>query len=212
MMVHFLIILISMLYVISKWEVPTTVLEEEEIIDSYQGTVQLNNLEIVKSAQEEQDTTEVEIAVDTENETQTQELNKTTIEWSEKEYYELAKIVECEAGNQNIQTKILVIMVVLNRVQSEEFPDTIHDVIFEEHDGIYQFTPLQKSGSWWYKEPSDDAYEAVSVCKEQLENGYDNSGGALYFESFKTDKESEQSWHGRNLQFLYKSQNMRFYK
>lgn len=200
-----------MLYIISKWEVPmTTVLEEEETIDSYQGTVQSNNLELVKSVQEEQDTTEVEIAVDTESETQAQ--NKATIEWSEEEYYKLAKIAECEAGNQNIQTKILVIMVVLNRVQNEEFPDTIHDVIFEEHDDIYQFTPLQKSGSWWYKEPSDDAYEAVSACKEQLENGYDNSGGALYFESFETDKESEQSWHGRNLQFLYKSQDMRFYK
>lgn len=202
-----------MLYVISKWKVPTEAVLEEE--DSYQGAVELKNIELVKSAQEEQVTTDVEITADaeSENEPQTQETDsKIIINWSKSEIYELAKIAECEAGNQNIQTKILVIMVVYNRTQNSEFPDTIHDVIFEEHNGTYQFTPVQPSGNWWNKEPSDESYEAVSVCKEQLENGYDNSGGALYFESFKTDKESEQSWHGRNLQFLYKSQDVRFYK
>lgn len=34
----------------------------------------------------------------------------------------------------------LVILTVLNRVLSEEFPDNTHDVIFEKSNGVYQFS------------------------------------------------------------------------
>lgn len=206
-MIHILIILTCLVYVISKWEVPTVLEDEDKAPTSYQGTVE-DNLEIWKKIpQEEEDTTEVEIATEVESESQYPVIN-----WNESEVYELAKIAECEGGNQNIQTRILIIMVVLNRVQNDSFPDNIHDVIFEESDGTYQFSPLAPSGSWWNTEPSEESYEAVAVCMEQINNGYDNSGGALYFEAFGTDEEAEKSWHGRNLQFLYKSQNTRFYK
>lgn len=198
-MIHILIILTCLVYVISKWEVPTVL--EDKAPTSYQGTVE-DNLEIWEEIpQEEEDTTEVE-----------SEPQYPIINWNESEVYELAKIAECEGGNQNIQTRILIIMVVLNRVQSDSFPDNIHDVIFEESNGTYQFSQLAPDGSWWNTEPSEESYEAVAVCMEQINNGYDNSGGALYFEAFGTDEEAEKSWHGRNLQFLYKSQSTRFYK
>lgn len=204
-MIHILIILTCLVYVISKWEVPTVL--EDKAPTSYQDTVE-DNLEIWEEIpQEEEDTTEVEIATEVESEPQYPIIN-----WNESEVYELAKIAECEGGNQNIQTRILIIMVVLNRVQSDSFPNNIHDVIFEESNGTYQFSPLAPDGSWWNTEPSEESYEAVDVCMEQINNGYDNSGGALYFEAFGTDEEAEKSWHGRNLQFLYKSQSTRFYK
>ena len=46
-------------------------------------------------------------------------------DWSAKESYLLARIAMAEAEGCNIQTKTLIIMCVLNRVWSDEFPDTI---------------------------------------------------------------------------------------
>lgn len=209
MMIHILIILTCLVYVISKWEVPTVLEDKSQM--SYQDTVE-DNLEVCEEIpQEEEDTTEVEITTEVESESQYPTFDY-IVNWNETEVYELAKIAECEGGNQNIQTRILIIMVVLNRVQSDSFPDNIHDVIFEESNGTYQFSPLAPDGSWWNTEPSEESYEAVAMCMEQIMNGCDNSGGALYFEAFGTDEEAEKSWHGHNLQFLYKSQSTRFYK
>lgn len=126
--------------------------------------------------------------------------------WSYEESYLLAKIAMAEAEGENIQTKILVILTVLNRVHSDDFPDTIHDVIFDynEKTGDYQFSPVIPGGRWWTTEPNDECYEAVQVI---MESQYDYSDGALFFESCNYD-----SWHSKNLTFLYQSGKMRFYK
>ena len=42
----------------------------------------------------------------------------------------LADLVMAEAENQNFQAQYMVACVVLNRVKSDLFPDTIHDVIY----------------------------------------------------------------------------------
>lgn len=121
-------------------------------------------------------------------------------DWSEEENYLLAKIAMAEAEGCNTQTKALIIMCVLNRVKSDEFPNTIKEVIFEKN----QFSPID-DGRWDRVEPNKDCYEAA---KEVAEAKYDYSGGATYFESC----ENEDNWHSRNLEFLYKSEEMRFYK
>ena len=130
------------------------------------------------------------------------------LELTENEVYLLAKINECEAGNQNIETRMLVVLTVLNRVKSDSFPGTIEEVIKENHNGVYQFSPLCKGGSWYDTEPSEEAYKAVDLVIEELFNGVDTSDGALYFESC----EDEDNWHSRNLEYLYQSDDIRFYK
>lgn len=125
-------------------------------------------------------------------------------DWDYEDSYLLAKIAMAEAEGCNIQTKTLVIMAVLNRVWSDEFPDTIEEVIFQEYNGVYQFTPIA-NGRWDRVEPNEDCWEAVRVV---MESQYDYSGGALYFESCV----DEDNWHSRNLEFLYESDGMRFYK
>lgn len=126
-------------------------------------------------------------------------------DWSTDDNYLLARIVMAEAEGCNMQTKTLVAMAVLNRVWSEQFPDTIHDVIFEQcANGTYQFSPIG-NGRWDSVEPNEDCYEAVRIVKESV---YDYSGGALYFENC-TD---EDNWHSRNLEYLYESEGIRFYK
>ena len=45
----------------------------------------------------------------------------------------LSALVEAEAGNQDLKGKRLVADVVLNRVDSDRFPDTITDVIYQKY-------------------------------------------------------------------------------
>lgn len=121
-------------------------------------------------------------------------------DWSAKESYLLARIAMAEAEGCNTQTKTLIIMCVLNRVWSDEFPDTIEEVIFQEN----QFSPID-NGRWDRVEPNEDCYEAVKVV---MEAKYDYSGGATYFENCA----DEDNWHSRNLEFLYESEGIGFYK
>ena len=121
-------------------------------------------------------------------------------DWSVEDNYLLAKIAMAEAEGCNTRTKTLIIMCVLNRVWSDEFPDTIEEVIFQEN----QFSPID-NGRWDRVEPNEDCYEAVRIV---MEAKYDYSGGATYFENCA----DEDNWHSRNLEFLYESEGIRFYK
>lgn len=118
--------------------------------------------------------------------------------WSEDEAYLLAKIAMAEAESEDTEGKALVILVVLNRVHSDEFPDTIEEVIFE--DG--QFAPVG-NGRYDEVEPDEDCYKAI----ELVETGWDGSCGATYFES-----KSKSTWHSRNLTFLFQHGKHYFYK
>lgn len=121
-------------------------------------------------------------------------------DWGADDAYLLAKIAMAEAEGESIQGKTLVILVVLNRVWSADFPNSIHDVIFQEN----QFEPIV-NGRWDKVEPDADCWEAVYIVETAR---YDYSGGALYFESVNSDS----TWHSRNLEFLYQVGNHKFYK
>ncbi len=85
----------------------------------------------------------------------------------------LAQLVEAEAGNQPFEGKCLVVDVILNRVESPDFPNTISEVIFQEG----QFSVI-KNGAFdkaaWNMKDSD--YAAVS-CEMELHENKD----VLYF-------------------------------
>lgn len=122
---------------------------------------------------------------------------------SESDKYMLAKIAMAEAEGENLEAKIFVILTVLNRVESSQFPDTIEEVIFQSYGGVYQFSPVIPGGRWWTTEPNEECWEAVEIVNETEE---DISNGALYFESC-----SGVSWHSQNLNLICQLDNMRFY-
>ncbi len=68
----------------------------------------------------------------------------------------LAKCVEAEAGNQDYLGKRLVVDVILNRVDSDKFPNTIEEVIKQEN----QFS-VWANGSLERAEPSESTWDAV---------------------------------------------------
>lgn len=112
--------------------------------------------------------------------------------------YLLTKIAMAEAEDEDIEGKALVILVVLNRVQSDKFPYSIPEVIFQEG----QFSPVS-NGRFDRVEPDRECYEALGLI--QL-GKWDESQGALYFES-----EGKSSWHRNNLHFLFQHGNHYFY-
>ena len=117
--------------------------------------------------------------------------------YSEQEVYELAKIVYCEAGGESQLCKEYVAQVVINRVNSPKFPNTIHDVIFQGK----QFSPTF-DGSWERKEPDAACYEAA----RKIMNSTTQITTALYFEACRGE-----SWHSRNLTEVAAIDNTRFY-
>ena len=127
---------------------------------------------------------------------------------SENDEYLLAKIVQCEAGNQDMEAKEAVVMVILNRVDDTRFPNTIEEVIKQNDNGVYQFSPLISGGSWYYTEPEEESYKAVQNVQYGISNYYLWFEG-LYFESLPP---GSSNWHQENLDFIVQYDDMRFYK
>ena len=192
------IIIITIIMIIALCNMPKVIAEKEDtsksVSESYSNkttTPYVSNL-VTFEPQTEEESSEIEVDYYPEF---------TYIkDWSAQESYLLARIAMAEAEGCNIQTKTLIIMCVLNRVWSDEFPDTIEEVIFQEN----QFSPID-NGRWDRVEPNEDCYEAVKIV---MEAKYDYSGGATYFENCA----DEDNWHSRNLEFLYESEGIRFYK
>ena len=126
-----------------------------------------------------------------------------SMDWDKDESYLLTKIAMAEAEGEDVEGKALVILVVLNRVWSKEFPDSIEEVILQHKKECYQFSVTQKGGRWWWVEPDKECYEAL----ELVMSGWNESRNALYFES-----PSKSTWHRDNLEFLFQHGNHYFYK
>ncbi len=83
----------------------------------------------------------------------------------------LSKLVYGEARGETYKGQVAVAAVVLNRVRSSQFPNTISGVIYQRgafscvSDGSINSTPYS---------------ENIRAAREAL-NGWDPSGGALYF-------------------------------
>lgn len=121
------------------------------------------------------------------------------MDWGGEDTDILLKIAMAEAEGEGVKGKALVMLVVLNRVWSDEFPGTIEEVVFQRG----QFTPTAEGGRYWTTEPDGECYEAL----ELIESGWDESRGALYFESCDGD-----TWHSRNLEKIFEYGNHKFYK
>lgn len=110
----------------------------------------------------------------------------------------LMKIAMSEAEGESTEGKAIVMLSVLNRVRSDEFPDTISEVVFQD----MQYSPVL-DGRYYSIIPDDDCLAAL----ELVESGWDESLGAMYFENYGAD-----SWHSKNLEFLFQEGKHKFYR
>ena len=125
---------------------------------------------------------------------------------SEQDYDTLLRIVEAEAGGEDEDGKLLVANVVLNRVNSEMFPDTITEVVMQKGDGVAQFTPTV-DGRFQNVKISEETYEAV----ERALYGEDISQGALYFCARNRADSSMMRWFDQKLTKLFAYGNHEFF-
>ena len=94
--------------------------------------------------------------------------------YREDELYWLSRIISAESRGEPLLGKLAVGTVVLNRVASGEFPDTIYGVIFDSQWGV-QFQPV--ANGTVYDEPTA---ESVLAAKLVLD-GARAAGDSLYF-------------------------------
>ena len=106
--------------------------------------------------------------------------------------YWLARIIQAESGAEPYRGKLAVGNVILNRVASTDFPNSIYGVIFDRKNGV-QFTPV--ANGTIYNTPSAESIRAAEECLA----GTRVVGNCLYFFNPKTA--TKASWIVQNCRY-----------
>ena len=115
--------------------------------------------------------------------------------------YWLSRIINAESIGEPLRGQIAVGNVVLNRVKSADFPNTVKEVVFDRKGGV-QFTPV--ANGTIYNTPSK-----TSVLAAKLALRGENTAGESLF--FFNPKISSSSWISANRKFYVSIQNHDFY-
>lgn len=97
----------------------------------------------------------------------------------------LARIIHGEARGEDFKGKVAVGSVILNRIGSNQFPDTIRDVILQKG----QFSSLMDGQANYY--PGEEELQAARAALL----GYDPTLGSIYF--YNPDIATNTAWISR---------------
>ena len=114
----------------------------------------------------------------------------------------LSRIIEAEAGAEPFEGKLAVGAVILNRVDSDEFPNTVRDVIFDSRYGV-QFTPAENGSVW--NEAGEDSVRAARVT-------FDNPRLWEDIEYFLNPDLSSNFWIPRSRAYAFTIGRHEFYR
>lgn len=112
--------------------------------------------------------------------------------YDQTDLYWLSRIISAESRGQSLYGMIAVGSVVLNRVDSSNYPDSVYDVIFDTKHGV-QFTPV--SNGTVYDEPTELSIIAAKICLD----GYRVNGSIMYFIN---DALATNSWVADNCKYV----------
>lgn len=125
---------------------------------------------------------------------------------SDSQLHCLAKNVFHEARGEGRHGMMMVGHVVLNRVKSKKFSDTICGVIYQPK----QFSWVHKKKKHSVNPDSKEWKQALDVARTVLERDNDPTGGSLYFYSSSILKK-KPSW-AKKKQMVAKSGNHVFFR
>ena len=95
-------------------------------------------------------------------------------DYDQEDLYWLSRIISAESRGEPLVGQIAVGNVVLNRTESDQFPDTVKEVVFDSQYAV-QFTPV--ANGTIYQEPAASSVLAAKLCLE----GAEVAGDSLYF-------------------------------
>ncbi|ACL22430.1 cell wall hydrolase [Desulfitobacterium hafniense] len=98
------------------------------------------------------------------------------IQVTQEELELLARVIHAEARGEDFEGQVAVGAVVLNRVEDQRFPNTIHDVVYQPG----AFTAVLDKQI--HLTPNQSAYRAAEAAL----NGEDPTGGAIYYYNPRT--------------------------
>lgn len=98
------------------------------------------------------------------------------VTFSDEDRYLLANLIYCEAGNQPYEGQVAVGAVVINRVLSSVYPNTVSGVIYQ----YKQFAPVL-DGHLALALAEDRATKACYQAADEAMAGYTNVGRCVYF-------------------------------
>ena len=123
-----------------------------------------------------------------------------------EDYDALLRIVEAEASGEDETGRLLVANVVLNRVRSAAFPNTVSEVVYQRKNGKAQFSPVH-TGKIARVTVSDATHAAVARALA----GEDVSEGALYFVNPTLADAGNLQWFREHLTLLFAYHGHEFY-
>lgn len=126
--------------------------------------------------------------------------NTEIVELDQEDAWLLMQLAVHETGDYGAESQYFVMMVIINRLRSDEFPNTIREVLLQKNP--IQFLPEEILVK---QVPNADSHIALAM----VEQGIDNSQGAIYYEA---STNSSQSWHCQNREFLFEAYGQRYYK
>lgn len=154
-------------------EVEAVELKEEATIEKEPVVVVKNYTDVLSESEEnekesEENTEEILVKV----------VNDSDVEW-------LAKVMYCENGISSDEALLLTGIVVMKRVKSSKFPDSIEGVVTDKRYGI-QYA-CYYNGAWQKYEPDERALTmAREILVEELEKDYPD--GLVFQSEFKQGK------------------------
>lgn len=118
------------------------------------------------------------------------------------DFYWLSHIISAESRGEPMEGQVAVGNVVLDRVRSKDFPNTIPAVVFQVADGYVQFEPV--GNGTVYLDPTEQSVEAA----RRVLDGEKSLEGALFFYAPAL---SEGVWINANRTYLTTIGCHRFY-
>ncbi|QHI72958.1 cell wall hydrolase [Aminipila terrae] len=94
----------------------------------------------------------------------------------------LARLITAEAQGEPYEAKVAVGAVVINRVQSGVWANSIKGVIYQSINGYYQFTPVING---WINKPAEP--ESIEAAKAAMKGEDPTSGAQFYYDDTTTN-------------------------
>lgn len=95
----------------------------------------------------------------------------------------LSRLITAEAQGEPYDAQVAVGAVVINRLESGLWSNTIKNVIYQNIDGYYQFTPVENG---WINKPAKP--ESIEAAKAAM-SGVDPTNGAQFYYDDKATNE-----------------------